>query len=210
MRTYEPLAGTHIKAAAQKMVEIVRFGGEPVTAKFNDIDLVATLDSTAELIVAEYDRISEERRVAYKASPEGQAAKARQEEFQRKADAARGEGIKPFEIIDQGAWDSWMESNEDDYGACVMRYAARWANVMESKMAAGEELEAIADAASSEADVEGITGFMYGCAVGVLSKCWKHGEKLRRWHNLKTQVSNEGVRANEGGGVLNPAILSIG
>lgn len=51
---------------------------------------------------------------------------------------------------------------------------------------------------------------MYGCAVGMLAKAWKHGEDLRRWHNLKTQLANEGEKANEQGGVLNPALLRIG
>ena len=37
-----------------------------------------------------------------------------------------------------------------------------------------------------------------------------NGEDLRRWHNLDTQIRNEGEIANEKGGVLNPAIMSIG
>lgn len=35
---------------------------------------------------------------------------------------------------------------------------------------------------SHEADVEGITGFMYGCAVSILSQYWKYGEELRKWN----------------------------
>ena len=38
----------------------------------------------------------------------------------------------------------------------------------------------------------------------------KYGDQLRRQHNLKTQLGNEGEKANESGGVLNPALLSIG
>ena len=67
----------------------------------------------------------------------------------------------------------------------------------------------VAKQTSHDADLEGITGFMYGCAVSILSKCWKHGEDLRRWHNLDTQIGNEGEKANESGGVLNPALLSV-
>jgi hypothetical protein len=44
----------------------------------------------------------------------------------------------------------------------------------------------------------------------MLAKCWLHGEALRRWHNKDTQIGTEGDRANERGGVLNPAMLSIG
>ena len=92
----------------------------------------------------------------------------------------------------------------------MLKFAERWARLMEGRMANGDTLEACADEASSLADNEGITGFMYGCAVTILSQIWIHGEQLRRWHNLKTQIGNEGEKANENGGVLNPAFLSLG
>lgn len=50
---------------------------------------------------------------------------------------------------------------------------------------------------------------MYGCAVSALAKFWVHGEQLRIWHNLDIQIGNEGEKANESGGVLNPALLNI-
>lgn len=59
-----------------------------------------------------------------------------------------------------------------------------------------------ADHLSHEADTEGITGFMYGCAVNILSQCWEHGEELRKWHNKEYDY--------EGEGVVNPAILTVG
>lgn len=77
-------------------------------------------------------------------------------------------------------------------------------------MAEGVKLEDTADRSSHTADYDGITGFMYGAAVSVLSGVWKHGEGLRRWHNLKTQIGNEGEKANAKGTVLNPAILDVG
>jgi len=33
--------------------------------------------------------------------------------------------------------------------------------------------------------------------------------ELRQWHNLKTQIKDEGEKANASGGVLNPALLTI-
>ena len=50
---------------------------------------------------------------------------------------------------------------------------------------------------------------MYGCAVSMLAYYWKYGEQLRCWHNLKTQIENEGERANKSGGVLNPALYTV-
>lgn len=55
---------------------------------------------------------------------------------------------------------------------------------------------------SHDADTEGITGFMYGCAVNILAHVWEHGEELRRWHN--------GEYDYDGDGVVNPAILTVG
>lgn len=97
----------------------------------------------------------------------------------------------------------------DPYSARVVSYGEDWANLMESRMAEGEAIEDIAEATSSEADTDGITGFMYGAAVSALSKFWEHGDELRRWHNLKTQIGNEGEKANAEGGTLNPALLNI-
>jgi hypothetical protein len=116
-----------------------------------------------------------------------------------------------MKISNEQAWNEWVEANTDSYyGAGVIRYAERWAELIESELADGKTLEAVADRTSHEADTEGITGFMYGAAVAVLASSWEHGDQLRRWHNLATQIRDEGERANESGGVLNPAILNIG
>jgi hypothetical protein len=115
-----------------------------------------------------------------------------------------------MKIVDQEAWQSWVDNNQDPYGSGVIRYAERWADLIEAAMTNGESLEDVAKRTSHEADTEGITGFMYGAAVSVLTTVWEHGDRLRRWHNLDTQIRNEGERANESGGVLNPAIINIG
>ena len=107
-------------------------------------------------------------------------------------------------------YQDYVEKNSDDYGSGVVRYGERWAEMMEPLLALGCRLGDVADRTSHEADTEGITGFMYGCAVQALAQFWIHGEQLRRWHNLKTQIRDEGEKANESGGVLNPALLNIG
>ena len=114
-----------------------------------------------------------------------------------------------IEIIDMEVWQSTKSKNPDGYGGAIVAYAEWWARLMQIEITKGKQLADIADAASHEADIEGITGFMYGAAVSILSKVWKHGEDLRRWHNLKTQIRNEGEIANENGGTLNPALLSF-
>jgi hypothetical protein len=96
----------------------------------------------------------------------------------------------------------WKEKNTDGYGSACFRYAEHWADLMEKEIKKGNDISEIAESASHEADTEGITGFMYGMAVSILSLCWVHGEKLRLWHNKKYN--------HKGDGVVNPAILTIG
>lgn len=108
-------------------------------------------------------------------------------------------------------------NSKDGYSKQVVEYGERWGDLMEKAIGAQTISNAIehtirstAQDASHEADTSGITGFMYGCAVSALAEFWEHGEALRRWHNVATQIGTEGERANESGGVLNPAVLNIG
>lgn len=101
---------------------------------------------------------------------------------------------------------SWYDKNNDPYGRACFTYAERWAEMLENLIGDNEELaEKViienAEKTSHKADVEGITGFMYGMAVNILSQCWKYGEYLRRWHNKEYDY--------DGDGVVNPAILTI-
>ena len=108
------------------------------------------------------------------------------------------------------AWGKYVKLNTDPYGKDCVDFARRWADLMEAEMATGAQLEKVAKSTCHKADTEGITGFMYGAAVSMLARCWEHGEALRLWHNLKTQIKDEGKRANaKPGAVLNPALLNI-
>lgn len=108
------------------------------------------------------------------------------------------------------AWDRWVAAQSDGYGRRIFSYAKDWAEGIEARLANGEQLIDAADDEARKADTDGITGFMYGAAVSSLSGLWLHGEALRRWHNKETQLGTEGDKANESGGVLNPALLNIG
>lgn len=93
-------------------------------------------------------------------------------------------------------------NSKDGYSLGVVNYMKRWADLMEKEMAKGKKLVDIADKTSSAADTEGITGYMYGCAVHYLSLLWEHGEELRKWHNKQYDY--------EGDGTVNPAIITVG
>lgn len=97
-------------------------------------------------------------------------------------------------------------NNLDPYGHAVFVFAERWAESMEKLIEiTGEPEKTITENAemlSRAADIEGITGYMYGCAISILADCWEYGEILRKWHNKEYNY--------EGDGVVNPAILTIG
>ena len=106
-----------------------------------------------------------------------------------------------MKLKNKEGWEKFVTINNDPYGSGVVRYAERWANMMEQEMESGKSLIEIANATSHKADTEGITGYMYGCAVSILSKVWEYGEELRKWHNKEYGY--------EGDGTVNPAIITI-
>ena len=100
----------------------------------------------------------------------------------------------------------WYDINNDEYSRACFTYAERWANMLENLIESSDEdamtvIVNNADRLSHEADIEGITGFMYGCAVNILAQCWKYGEELRKWHNKEYNYNGDGV--------VNPAVLTI-
>ena len=125
----------------------------------------------------------------------------RAEEARKRAEFAKTvEGIE-MDFSNKEIWDKGLANNEDPYGRAVYVFAEQWAKLMQKHMAEGKTLQECADADSHAADTEGITGFMYGCAVNVLFGVWKHGEELRVWHNKQYNHLGEGV--------VNPAVLTI-
>jgi len=210
MKKYEAMCGENVSETAKRMVKLAKKSNDRVKATFNGIGLVTGPNGKPSDITKFYHEEGERRSEAYRKSPRGIADAKRAEEESKIAAAALKEGILPFSLKDEAGWKLSVEKNQDGYGSGVTRFAARWANMMEAEMAKGKKLKDIADKMSHKADVEGITGFMYGCAVSILSQVWTHGEELRRWHNKETQIGTEGDKANETGGVLNPALLCVG
>lgn len=208
-KSYLPAPGESITDVAGLLVSFARASCKPARAIFNDIEIVANPGDEAAAIVASYHHECDTRRQTWEASPEGQEVLRECQEAQRRAAEAMREPLREFGLIDAESWHHHVEVNSDPYGSGVVRFAARWASMMEARIADGAELAAIAKEASHEADTEGISGFMYGAAVSILSTVWEHGEALRRWHNLDMQIHDEGEKANEAGTVLNPALLTI-
>lgn len=163
-----------------------------------------TRDFRAGLVPAYVHTDDPERDARYAAK---QAEYDRQQAEKRQALLDKLATLPPVQFVEGGEalWQSWIDANQDDYGAATMRYTEYWARLMQAKLADGwttEYLAKVAERTSHEADVDGITGFMYGAAVSMLSQAWVHGEELRRWHNQQY--------GHDGDSVVNPALLTIG
>ena len=110
----------------------------------------------------------------------------------------------------ENLWGKGLRNNQDSYGGGVYAFAEAWANLMEEEVKSGNiNLNEFAKETSHKADIDGITGFMYGAAVNILASVWIYGESLRKWHNLDIQIRNEGEIANIKGTTLNPALMTV-
>lgn len=188
--------------------------------EFNEVTVLVTKENAdTDKIVAEWragmDANAEKYRLereAYMKTPEYRAERAKALKIQTRRQTVEQEVLAidestELEFKDDEAkanWEKWVEINsKDGYSLGVVTYARRWAKYMQHLMSKhNKTLPQIADKASHVSDIEGITGFMYGCAVGMLSQCWKYGEELRRWHNKEWGQEDSD-------GVVNPAVLTI-
>jgi hypothetical protein len=208
-------AGRTINWACKQAVELANSKGCSIEFDFNDKTIIVKPGDDPAVHWKAYLDDCQRAHEAWINSDEYKQqqaeAKRKAEEKQRLLDEALA--LAPANMTLGCVPEDWAkakEANKDPYSTAILAYAERWARLMEVRMDKGEKLADIADETSHLADNEGITGNMYGMAVFMLTKAWKHGEALRLWHNLKTQIGKEGEQANESGGVLNPAMLTLG
>ena len=100
-------------------------------------------------------------------------------------------------------WEKAVENNRDPYGYGVVE-----ATILVCK--ALDDPNTTPQVAERSCYGMGITGFMAGCMAQWVSHFHPRGEEFRRWWNTRNEIGDEGKRANESGGVLNPAILNLG
>ena len=183
---YEPMIGDHLSDVCRLIVEIANEHQTTVTAEFNTVTLTATPGADPADVAAAFTDELDRRAAARRATQEWQAEQERLAEWQRIADEAAQQPLATFALKDADGWQRTVAANTDPYGAAGIRYAARWAALMEQELADGKAVADVAEATSSAADLEGITGFQYGCARSILCQVWTHGNELAEWR--KTQV----------------------
>ena len=99
-------------------------------------------------------------------------------------------------------WEKMVSENTDRLNQDVYRCAEIWARLMECRIRVGDTLEACADTTFSIMDNGHLSGFAANAITATLVEVWIHGERLRRWHNLKYGIRGQGEKANEEGGIL--------
>lgn len=229
------MCGSSIEPTVKEAIRLAkREKGNSVTFNFNGVEITVEPNSDPNLILRDWRRalngyidknvgphpkakLSKEEKDhdAFIEAENEKALKKRQAEY-RKKDQAKREAVNAklkdvpgIEVKEAKGWEQFKTVNTDGYGSAVVTYAERWARLMQLEISKGKDLKDVAESTSHEADIEGVTGFMFNCAVQALAHCWVHGEELRRWHNLSVQIGTEGEEANESGGVLNSAILHV-
>jgi len=208
---HEAFPGDNIEETVAAMLEKAATEKRPVLVVFNEVGVVANPNDQAADVLATWELSVNRRGEAYRRSPEGKAAARKRAAVAKQAAKTKAKGVVPFAIRDRKAWDEYISSDDgdDSYGKAILRYASRWAALMDEKLASGKKLKDIASHASLVADGgEGVTGNMYGVAVGILSQVWEHGEELRKWHNSQYGVSGDGANKKKGV-VVNSAMITV-
>ncbi len=220
----EAICGCNIHSFAKNVAgcfeEDSNFNGlKAIEFEFNGAYVSVTAkNANPEKIVQLWNKKMEENRIKYEKereeymkTPEYRAKRAKELKAQSRAEHVHEHILSVDESTemmfkdDEAAknWNTFVENNsKDPYSNGVVTYARRWAKYMQYIMQKqNKSVFEIAKQTSHSTDIEGITGFMYGCAVNVLSQCWKYGEELRKWHNKDYGYAGDGV--------VNPAVLTI-
>lgn len=208
--------------------------GQPFTFEFNDVLVSVLPDSDPELIYRDWRRVLSGYVEATAVGPhpkpdltieemendrriEAENKRRRDEVLHQSREERHTKrinvelkliGLPPMEVKDEQAWmETQRELIPHSYEGATATFAERWARLMQAEMEVGKNLQDMAEATSSEADFEGITGNMHNTAVLLLTKHWKHGEQLRRWHNSRYGDMSD---QPDDGGVRNYAVIDIG
>lgn len=220
----ETSPGDNFHTVAERASQIAASLKKTVVFEFNDIECFVAAGTNLELLWRDYSNshLMEWRAIGpvcteqYPADVEAELQRRTKERHEKrvkerveqdKKDNVEREyflkitdGVQ-IDLIDREQWESWKAKNTDPYGQGIFEYAESWAKLMQKEISEGKTLTDIAEHTSFQLGFMGITGFMYGAAVNILSNCWIHGETLRVWHNAKYK--------HHGDGVVNPAILTI-
>ena len=113
-------------------------------------------------------------------------------------------------VTDVEALKRCEDANTDPYGKVCVDVARHAMDILDEREVLDNPHDLISEAQNRLPEAErGITGFQSGCIAEIISQCHSRGDEFRRAWNLCMQIRDEGERANDSGGILNPALLNI-
>lgn len=112
-------------------------------------------------------------------------------------------------IIETEKWEKSVEVNKDPYGGCCIDVAREAMRLLDTEEYKEFDTHKLICGADDNIKAGGITGFMAGCVASLISEVHSRGDEFRKKWNSDNQIGNEGDKANESGGVLNPAVLNV-
>jgi len=174
--------GEDIQTAYEKLSDLARRTGEPVSTEFNGQIISAAPWDDSQMLTDTWHKELLRQHEAFIQTDEYRIQQAQRIERARIADAARCAALvdaPPPDIIDDDAWVEWELANPDPYGGRIMSFAEDWARLMQVEIAKGRTVAECAEECARLADHDGITGFMYGAAKSVLVQTWRHGAELK-------------------------------
>ena len=97
------------------------------------------------------------------------------------------------DLAAKNEWNEYYNTNAvNKFRKYTIKYVLVWAKYMQHIMSKhNKNVAEIANETSYVCDIDGVTIDMYAYAILLLSKYWKYGEELRRWHNSKYGVEDE-------------------
>lgn len=217
----EAIAGDHIKDFVKTISRCFSpynnmYGIKGIEISFNEFSMIVC-EWNVNNICQMYDRccnlcseLGEKEWQEYIHSPEyiRKRAKILKKECRHKAVL---EKVRKFQKNDEFPvkataitdWETCKLLNSDDpYSRAIIRYTILWVQYMEYLTKKyGMKVSEIWDRCSDLADVEGVTGFIYGAAASIISQVWEYGEEFRKCYNSKWNYSAAGT--------VNPAMLTI-
>ena len=201
---YESGVGMHIKIVLQDCINLSAKHGEQVEANFNGVEVRVQADSDIELLYRDWHRglsgyisgpvgpypskyLTAEEIASDAAIAEKNRARWAAEEQKRLARIERQCAKVEREIagieldVDEAKWQVAVDANSDPYGAGCIKFAERFAKLLQARMKGDpSRLADVADEAWNDADCdEQMSGFSASMGRSLVEQTWRYGAELK-------------------------------
>ena len=143
---------------------------------YNGINLTANRNSTFEEVYAKFLSKTREQVKSYKKTKAYRKLSKKITPTYRLQQKSIKQGVLSFTKSNPEMWLAYENQNKDRHGGVIIRYAARWANFAEARIAQGEPRLVATRKAAIESNYEGVGFSMKAGAKCALSNTWIHGD----------------------------------